>query len=126
MKRNRLLIVSIIIVFIVTMVPGDGNVAGNYLDKVVHFLVFLMLSINICYRFYENKRLIDSLIWAIFFGLMTEVIQQFIPGRNMDIYDAIADTLGVISGFYLYKKAHIKIDIILLKLSFSWRSGKTK
>lgn len=103
MRRNRHFIGSIIIILVVTLMPGDGNVAGHYLDKVVHFIVFLLLSVNACYKFYQSKRLVDVLIWSILLGLFTEVAQQFIPGRNMDIYDGIADTLGIIVGFYLYK-----------------------
>lgn len=116
MRRNRLLIVSFAIVVIATMMPGDGKVAGNYLDKVVHFIIFLILSVNICFKYNESNKLIDFVVWTIFFGLATEVIQQIIPGRNMDIYDGIADTLGVILGYYLYRSQHTKIDRFLLKL----------
>ena len=42
-------------------------------------------------------------LWATIFGLITEVIQQFIPGRNREFYDGLADTLGIVSGFYLYQ-----------------------
>jgi VanZ family protein len=115
-RRNRLLIVSFIVVLIVTMTPGDGKIAGNYIDKVVHFVVFLLLSINLCYKYLKSEKLTDFIIWAIFLGLMTEVIQQFIPGRNMDIYDGIADTLGVIVGFYIYKNKQNRFDRILKKL----------
>ena len=115
-RRNRMLIVSLIIVLVVTMTPGNGKCAGNYLDKVVHFIVFLLFSININYKYYNSSKLTSFIIWAIFLGLMTEVIQQIIPGRNMEMYDGIADTLGIITGYYLYKNKKDRIGRILVKI----------
>lgn len=115
-RSSRWLIASIFLVLIVTMTPGNGNFFGNYLDKVVHFMIFLVLSINICYTFHGRAQLIPALLWAMLFGLFTEVVQQFIPGRGMDIYDGIADALGVITGFYLYRWKSDRIDKLLLKL----------
>ena len=115
-RRNRMLIVSLIIVLVVTMTPGNGKCAGNYLDKVVHFIVFLLFSININYKYYNSGKLTSFIIWAIFLGLMTEVIQQIIPGRNMEMYDGIADTLGIITGYYLYKNSQDRVNKILVKI----------
>ena len=115
-QRNRMLIVSLVIVLVVTMTPGNGKCAGNYLDKVVHFIVFLLFSININYKYYNSGKLTSFIIWAIFLGLMTEVIQQIIPGRNMEMYDGIADTLGIITGYYLYKNKKDRIGRILVKI----------
>jgi len=115
-RRNRLLIVSLIIVLVVTMTPGNGKCAGNYLDKVVHFIVFLVLSLNVNYKYFNSPKLTGFIIWSIFLGLATEVIQQFIPGRNMEMYDAIADTLGIITGFYIYNASRDRSDKILKKL----------
>jgi len=114
-RRNRYLILSIIIVLIITLTPGDGNVAGKYLDKLVHFIIFLILSINISYKYYKTEKLTSAIILAIIFGLLSEVTQQFIPGRGMDIYDGIADTLGVAGGYYLYRTLHLKFDKVFMK-----------
>ena len=104
------------------MTSGDGVIAGNYLGKVVHFVVFMILSISNCYKYNNTKGLIDHIIWVIFFGLITEVILQFIPGRNMDIYDGIADTFGII-GLYLYRSLQMKFDKIILKLGMiKWKT----
>ena len=42
-RRNRLLGLSLIIVLVATLMPGNGKIAGNYLDKVAHFLIFAFL-----------------------------------------------------------------------------------
>jgi len=116
-RENKLLLVSVIIILIVTLCPGNGKIAGDYLDKVAHFIVFLILSINICYKYQKNEVLIEFMFLAILFGLLTEVIQQIVPGRNMDIYDGIADTMGVVAGFYFYRRNQAKIDKIIVKFA---------
>ncbi len=115
-RRNRLVLVSVIIILIATLSPGNGKIAGNYLDKVAHFTIFLFLSLNLCYKYQKNEKLIEVLFLAILFGLFTEVFQQFIPGRGMDIYDGIADTLGVILAYYFYRNKQLFFDEILFKL----------
>lgn len=108
MRRNRYLILSVVLILIVTLTPGNGKMLGNYLDKVGHFIVFFILAINLCLKYKSNEKLIEVLFWAILLGFLTEIIQQFIPGRNMEFYDALADTLGVIVGYFVYKVKGIK------------------
>lgn len=117
-RRNRLFQASIVVILILILTPNtSGGVSSiKYLDKVVHFGLFLTLSINACYKYRIYERRTEVIIWMIFFGLMTEVLQQFIPGRDMDIYDGIADTLGVIIGYYIYKMNQLKLDKVILKL----------
>ena len=114
-RRDRLLPISILLILFGTMVPGMGHfeIQLPHLDKVAHFALFFFFSINICFRYQSDRRL-EVMLWAIFFGLMTEVIQQFIPGRDMDLYDGIADVFGVIMGFYAYKHFQKQLDKILL------------
>lgn len=98
-----------------TLTPGNGKIVGNYLDKIAHFIIFFFLAINISFKYWKNEKLIEAMFFGIILGFATEVIQQFIPGRNMDIYDAIADTLGIIVGYYTYRSKSIAFDKILLK-----------
>ena len=116
MRRNRLFPASIVVILILTLVPGNSQREVGHVDKIVHCCMFLVLSVNACYKFQKENRKTEALIWGIFFGLLTEVLQQFIPGRDMDIYDGIADTLGVIAGFYIYRFQQSKLDRIILKL----------
>jgi len=104
LNKNQILLLNIVIILIVTLTPGDGKFAGEYLDKFVHYIIFLALGFNTCRKYEKQRKVIDGLLWAIIFGLMTEIFQQIIPGRNMEFYDGLADALGVVSGFYLYQK----------------------
>lgn len=76
----------------------------DHMDKVVHFIAFALLGF--CYAFAFPKQR-----WWIFLGVMTayalltEVLQEIMAlGRTMDTLDFLADILGVILGYFLYKK----------------------
>lgn len=102
-------------VLIATLSPGDGKIIGNHLDKIAHFLIFCLLATSILYKFKNSVRGLELLLWCVLFSLFTEVCQQFIPGRTMEFYDGVADTLGIISGYYLYKN-HEKKAVHLEKV----------
>jgi len=111
-KFTPLFIISLLVVLIATLTPGNGKIVGNYLDKVVHFLMFAFLAYQSLKAVIDKKRIPYILLACISLGLLTEVLQQFIPGRNMDMYDGIADTLGIIVAYYLYKSKSVKNESI--------------
>lgn len=85
---------------------------GNLLsfDKIAHFfifsvLVFLMiigLSKQYRFQFLRANAQRVSLISGISYGIVIEIIQQFIPGRSFELADIIANTLGCAIGFGLF------------------------
>lgn len=103
MKYSPIFILSLLIVLLATLLPGNGKIAGNYLDKVAHFLMFFFMAYQALKAVINKAKIPDVIIWSILLGLLTEVLQQFIPGRNMDIYDGIADILGVVIAYYIYR-----------------------
>ena len=107
MKITPLLPLSIIIVLVATLTPGNGKIAGNYLDKIVHFGIFAFMSYQALKSLVNKNKITEVIIWCIVVGLLTEIMQQFIPGRNMDLYDGLANTLGIAAAFYYYKNASI-------------------
>ncbi len=86
-------------------------------DKIVHLILFGGQSFLLLYGFREDyfsgKNRITLIVLAlsigIFYGFLTEVLQRFVfVGRSGNVYDFIADTIGVIVGFLafylLYRK----------------------
>lgn len=117
LPRNRLIIASIILILIATLSPSGGvKVDIPFVDKVVHFFLFFALAANISYKYQNGTKEAPMLMWAILFGLLTEVLQQFVPGRDMDLYDGIADTLGVIGGYFFYMNMPTLCDNWIKKL----------
>lgn len=118
-RRNRLLIPCLILVLVLTLKPSSGNSMNfsiPHLDKIAHFGMFFLLGINVLYKYEHNKKLLEYLLLCIVLGFNTEILQDFIPGRSLDFYDALADTLGVIIAYYIYKIMAIFIQKTLKKL----------
>ena len=101
LKNKLLLILSIIIVLFISLMPVNGNMLGNIGDKIVHALIYMFLGISIINVYGEKNITIKLLLIAALMGLIIEIIQYYIPGRNTSIYDGISNITGlVISSFF--------------------------
>lgn len=75
-------------------------------DKLLHFfgfLVYFLISAK-CFgilRGKENFSLIIPAAYCIIFGALDEYHQSF-TGRSADVFDFIADTLGVFAGVLVF------------------------
>lgn len=80
-------------------ISGGPDIPG--LDKVVHFTLYGGLAL-LCARAvnaYVGERLkaaYAGVVLALLYGISDEVHQSFTPGRQPDVYDWVADTLGAI------------------------------
>lgn len=104
----------VFLILVATLKPGDGAAIGFQLDKLIHFSLFFLLGINLCYKF--QAALTTWLLWAILFGFFTEIAQQFIPGRGMDLFDGLADTLGIVLAYHFYKGNQVWVDSVFQKI----------
>ena len=102
MKGKRSLILSTVIVLILTLAPVNGSMLGSGLDKVVHAGMFLMLGVSIFLSFEDKVSALQALIIAAFLGLIIEVVQHYIPGRNTSIIDGIANTAGLLIAMFIF------------------------
>ena len=81
-------------------------------DKLLHGLEYGMLGILLYRAFYQTIGSIGSMslaiICAVAFGISDEIHQWFVPNRQADIWDLLADTLGasifIVSWVFLTKK----------------------
>jgi VanZ family protein len=82
-------------------------------DKILHFLAYGLLAI-LFFRAYAtlplkdriNMMILLSIGSATLFGISDEIHQYFVPFRQADILDAIANAIGSICGviiFYYWK-----------------------
>lgn len=85
------------------------------LDKLIHIAVFAMMvylfsrpiSIREISIVEKRQILLKIAVACSVWGLTIEFIQHFfIPGRSMDLYDFVADTLGCYIA-YLYCKRYL-------------------
>ena len=77
-----------------------------FLDKLVHFILFLIQSILITNTIYEyrnrNNRIlfIVSIIFLLLLGVIIEIQQIYLPYRRFEIMDLISNFVGVFSGSF--------------------------
>lgn len=75
---------------------GDARFAS--LDKIVHLLVYYIFAV-LGYRALQNKRRYPLLCAVIVaYGAVLELCQSFVPGREMSLYDLVANIAGVALG----------------------------
>jgi VanZ family protein len=81
-----------------------------YVDKVLHVTAYGILGI-LFYRAYQTLRLKDnikmlmllSVVSASLYGISDEIHQSFVPSREAEVADVIADMIGALSGVCLYQ-----------------------
>ena len=86
-------------------------------DKIVHFFLYMFLTMAICRDFFRQSVAFSSrkmYIWAIalpiLYGGLIEILQEnFFPPRTAEWGDWFADILGVLAGYFLSRKIYPKI-----------------
>jgi VanZ family protein len=111
-KRHLFAILWALFILILTLSPGSAvpevRIVG--IDKAVHFFLFGVLMLLTLWEFLKNKKqeVPDNLFPLSFslcigYGIMIEFIQIYIPGRSFSVYDMMANTLGVLMGFLIFR-----------------------
>ena len=74
------------------------------MDKCVHVFLFALLAFSYLLSFVKNRFLIFLGIMGGY-ALITEVLQEAMGlGRSMEILDWVADMVGVLLAFWVWKK----------------------
>ena len=66
-------------------------------DKVLHFEAYFVLGAMAAAAFNSRKPVLRAVIGLILLGGVLEIIQSYV-GRDMSIWDELANTAGAISG----------------------------
>ena len=85
------------------------------MDKLGHFTVYGILSASILWGIHKNggelsgKNVALAILFSSVFGICMELMQYFFfPGRYFEYLDIIANIIGAICGFALFKYVYIK------------------
>lgn len=85
-------------------------------DKIVHFCFYLglntlLVSTIIAHKCtVETKQIVATTISSIAYGVAIEFVQQQV-GRDFDIYDIAANSLGAITAAFIFCNSKIKVLI---------------
>ena len=93
-------------IFVSSSIPSDQlpPLAVFGFDKLVHFAIFLVfcwlshraLRLQESFRFLQSHSLKASIAITVVYGILDELHQSFVPGRNSSAYDVIADAIGAV------------------------------
>ena len=88
--------------------PGVENIEYSFMfdgiDKVLHLAIFGMLGFSFVAAFPKVRFLYFFQI-MLSYSILTEILQDEMGwGRSMEALDLVADTIGVILGYFLFKK----------------------
>lgn len=90
----------IILIAYLSVTPAETVMIGN--DKISHFLAYGALTFNATLMvFPARNKMISWTLMAMAYGASIEVVQHFVPGRVMSIYDFYADLGGALVGLLL-------------------------
>ncbi len=93
-----------------SMIPSEANFSISNFDKYVHisifFLFVLLWSFYFAAKQEEDKKIRKQFflifIIACLYGTAMEYVQKyFIPNRDFDLYDILADVIGSFAGYIL-------------------------
>ena len=107
LKRSLLgiaIVVTIAIILLSTLKISAPPIDFNYADKVQHLIAYFTLSF--CWLLALKNKGIKTgiiLIMCILLGVFLEFYQGTLPYRSFEYLDMIANTLGVIIGYILFK-----------------------
>jgi VanZ family protein len=107
MPKYLLPIVVSALILIAVLLPGSKlpEVGWFGFDKIVHFGMFATWAVAVRYDLSpKNFRFYLVFLSGVFFSLTTEVLQILVEGRSFDVYDILADSIGVIAGLLVSKK----------------------
>lgn len=91
------------LVFFYLLLKPAGQTSETFLfehsDKLIHFVGhFILANLYLWYRA-DKMKLVSILL--LIMAILTEFLQHLIPGRSFDIWDIIANLLGVILGLWV-------------------------
>lgn len=97
--------------FIVNIISNILNIENVRLlsliiRKLAHFTEYLILGTLVINMFTKNnakKTYLLSILLCIIYAISDEIHQMFTPGRACQIKDILIDSVGSITGIYLFK-----------------------
>jgi VanZ family protein len=93
-----------IVIFISSSIPSESipNIKVPGFDKLVHFGIFFVFAAlthraikhQSSFPFIARHDIVFTIGFTALYGLLDEIHQVFVPGRNPSVMDLMADALG--------------------------------
>lgn len=104
------------LIFYFSSKPSEITVEIPDLDMVLHCLEFVILGFFLSLGYFKSfgfsikSKAFIVLFNGIILGILDEIHQYYVPGRESEVTDAIADGAGILIGvlIYLYLQNKVK------------------
>jgi VanZ family protein len=107
-----------VVILVITLSPSEKlpDVGIFQVDKLVHFFVFGLLMFLIMFgavKVWQDKNRDADIIRLSFaystgLGILVEILQLFVPSRSFSVVDIVANTIGTVIGYYVFRFARRK------------------
>lgn len=115
MKKYKFTILTGLLVLVLLLMPPSEIQDETqsffdlipHFDKIVHMCLFGFMSVVLLAEkkiAKMEKFLINNIIILTFFAVCTEILQKLSGYRSFDIYDILADTIGIVLGTLIFYK----------------------
>ena len=105
-QKNKLFLVLFIILIIaisvLSLLPPKSGLELGKSDKINHFLAYAILSLNFGFISSKIRSYFIGIPILIAYGILIEFFQGLVPGRDPSFYDALANSVGVFLGFFIF------------------------
>ncbi len=89
-------------------------------DKLIHYTAYFIYGIlmqlavtAVLSKKTQKYQIIIVVLLASLFAFSDEIHQSFVPGRDADIFDVLADLLGILTSMLLFKRIEQIVKRIL-------------
>lgn len=94
------------IIFVLSSLPGSAYPPTDLVnaDKLVHVAIYGLLGalaargLRLGWGWHRVRTILVAALGSILYGLSDELHQWFVPGRNADWRDLVADAVGAVLG----------------------------
>ena len=106
-QKNKLFltlfIILIIAITVLSLLPPKSGLELGKSDKLNHFLAYAILSLNFGFISSNIRSYFIGIPFLIAYGLLIEFFQGLVPGRDPSFYDALANSVGIFLGFFIFR-----------------------
>ena len=96
-------LIYVMLIFGLSSTPSTiaSSVQFGGIDKIIHFIEYLILGLIFSNSKYNRRNYLLILVFMVPF--IDELLVQSYSGRNVDLYDLLANLLGL-SSIYIVRK----------------------
>jgi len=109
LEHNAKIIAILLTIFVAYLSLRSGGVGIKIpiknIDKFFHFSAYFVLTLSWMYALKEKHATLKIVILLILYGVLLEFAQEwFTQTRTKDMFDALANTVGIIFATYISRK----------------------